>query len=125
MCWEGDDRLLYTLAAAAVIALAFGAPALLILRARGDRALVAATWLAAIVLGIGAVAIGFGDDENLVVWVTAGAVAGLLIGAGAAIHRHRRPLILTAVGVLGAGAPAVGLTAALIGLVAVTGTCLD
>src|SRR3954452_393715 len=125
MCWEGDNRLLYALGAAAVLAIALGVPALAIVKARGDRAVVGGTWLAAILLGAGSVAVGFADDENFAVWVFAGAAAGLLVGVGAAAYRHRRPVILTAVGVMGGGGPIVGLFAVLVGSLAVTGNCLD
>src|SRR3954453_11263323 len=125
MCWEGDNRLLYALGAAAVLAIALGVPALLIVKARGDRALVAGTWLAALLLGAGSVAVGFANDENFAVWALAGAVAGLLVGAGAAAYRHRRPVLSTAVGVMGGGGPIIGLFAALVGSLAITGNCLD
>src|SRR3954470_2800320 len=107
MCWEGDNRLLYALGAAAVLAIAFGLPALLIVKARGDRAVVAGTWLAAILFGVVSVAAGFGDDENFAPWAFAGVAAGLLVGAGAAAYRHRRPVMLTAIGVIGGGGPIV------------------
>jgi hypothetical protein len=51
--------------------------------------------------------------------------AGLLVGVGAAAYRHRRPVMLTAIGVIGGGGPIVGLFAAFVGLLAITGTCLD
>src|SRR3954452_19485083 len=103
MCWQGDNRLLYALGAAAVLAIAFGLPALLIVKAKGDRAVVAGTWLAAVLLGAGSVAVGFANDENFAVWACAGLVAGLAVGGAAAAHRHRRPVMLTAIGVMGGG----------------------
>src|SRR3954454_20176191 len=107
MCWEGDNRLLYALGAAAVLAIALGVPALLIAKAKGDRALVAGTWLATLLLGAGSIAVGFANDENFAVWAFVGVVTGLLVGVGAAAYRHRRRVMLAAVGVMGGGGPIV------------------
>jgi hypothetical protein len=126
MCWEDRSRLVSIVLAAAVLALLLAAPAILMARARGDHWPVASVWIGAIALGGALAGLGFAvnPDDVLVLWFASlalGAAAGWVIG----VRRGRRTPSLAIVGLLGGGTPVVGAFAAFLGLLAVTGNCLD
>jgi hypothetical protein len=125
MCWEDSSRPLWALGAALVVVVTLAVPVWLILRARGDRGAALAVWAAGLPLLPAILWLDAEGDEPLgTEWAVAlGVGIGALIGLGVGVARRRPSFVV--LGALGGAGLVAAAGALFVGLLAITGTCLD
>jgi peptidoglycan/LPS O-acetylase OafA/YrhL len=121
-----DERVhtLILLGAALLVVLVI---AVLVLRRRGERGRLVATYAVATLAGamIATVAGGLHADADILARFLIGVAVGGVIGLGVSAVRRRRPVSYAVAGLMGGATFWAGALALLIGALAIGGSCLD